>query len=85
MLKVSDVDAIEFDEKGEVKEADALKKSIGEEWADFVVHEDVKGTNTATPPAGGGKTYKSKDEIMEIKDTKERQAAIAENHEMFGF
>ena len=29
--------------------------------------------------------YKSKDEIMAIKDTKERQNAIAENHEMFGF
>ena len=85
VLKVSDVDAIEFDEKGEVKEADALKKSIGDEWADFVVHEDVKGTNTPNPPAGSGKVYKTKDEILAIKDSKERQSAIAENHEMFGF
>ena len=36
-------------------------------------------------PTGSGKTYKSKDEIMAIKNTNERQKAIAENHEMFGF
>lgn len=85
VLKVSDVDAIEFDDEGNVKGADELKKSIGEEWSDFIVKTETKGVNTATPPAGSGKSYKSKDEIMAIKDTKERQAAIAENHEMFGF
>lgn len=85
VLKVSDIDSIEFDDEGNVKEADELKKSIGEEWADFIVKTETKGVDTATPPAGSGKTYKSKDEIMAIKDTKERQTAIAENHEMFGF
>lgn len=85
VLKVSDVDAIEFDEEGKVKDADALKKAIGEEWADFIVQKETKGASTATPPAGSGKVYKSKDEIMAIKDTQERQKAIAENHEMFGF
>ena len=85
VLKVSDVDAIEFDDDGKVKDADKLKEAIGEEWADFIVKTEVKGAQTATPPASSGKTYKSKDEIMAIKDTKERQAAIAENHEMFGF
>lgn len=85
VLKVSDVDAIEFDDEGKVKEADTLKKSIGEEWADFIVTTETKGVQTATPPTGSGKVYKSKDEIMAIKDAKERQSAIAENHEMFGF
>lgn len=85
VLKVSDIDSIEFDDEGKVKEADTLKKAIGEEWADFIVKTDTKGVNTATPPAGSGKVYKSKDEIMSIKDTQERQKAIAENHEMFGF
>ena len=85
VLKVSDIDSIEFDDEGNVKEADDLKKSIGEEWADFIVKTETKGIDTATPPAGSGKTYKTKDEIMAIKDTKERQTAIAENHEMFGF
>lgn len=85
VLKVSDVDSIEFDDEGKVKGVDELKKSIGDEWSDFIVQKETKGANTSTPPAGSGKSYKSKDEIMAIKDTKERQAAIAENHEMFGF
>lgn len=85
VLKVSDVDAIEFAEDGKVKDADTLKASIKQEWEDFIVTKDTQGANTATPPAGSGKTYKSKDEIMAIKDVKERQNAIAENHEMFGF
>lgn len=85
VLKVSDVDAIEFAEDGKVKDADTLKASIKEEWEDFIVTKDTQGAPTATPPAGSGKTYKSKDEIMAIKDVKERQDAIAENHEMFGF
>lgn len=85
VLKVSDIDSIEFDDEGNVKEADELKKSIGKEWEDFIVKTETKGIDTVTPPAGSGKTYKTKDEIMAIKDTKERQTAIAENHEMFGF
>lgn len=85
VLKVSDVDAIEFDDDGKVKDVDALKKTISEEWEDFIVQKETKGAQTANPPASSGKTYKSKDEIMAIKDAKERQTAIAENHEMFGF
>lgn len=85
VLKVSDVDAIEFAEDGKVKDADTLKASIKKEWEDFIVTKDTQGAPTATPPAGSGKTYKSKDEIMAIKDVKERQDAIAENHELFGF
>lgn len=85
VLKVSDVDAIEFAEDGKVKDADTLKASIKKEWEDFIVTKDTQGAPTATPPAGSGKTYKSKEEIRAIKDVKERQTAIAENHEMFGF
>lgn len=85
VLKVSDVDAIELDDEGKAKEADKLKNSIKEEWADFIVVTETKGATTANPPTGSGKVYKSKDEIMAIKDVKERQNAIADNHEMFGF
>ena len=85
VLKVSDVDSIEFDENGTVKDADTLKKGIATEWEDFIVHKETQGTQTSTPPSGSGKVYKSKEEIMSIKDTAERQQAISENHELFGF
>jgi hypothetical protein len=40
---------------------------------------------TGTPPAGSGDgSYKSKDDIMKIRDTEERQAAIAANPSLFG-
>ena len=85
VLKVSDVDAVEIDENGKVKDAETLKDAIKTEWEDFIVTESSKGADTATPPVGNGKVYKSKDEIMSIKDVAERQKAIADNHEMFGF
>ena len=84
VLKVSDVNSIEFDEKGNVKDADKLKEGIASEWEDFIVHKETKGTETSNPPSGSGKTYKSKDEIMAIKDTAERQKAMVDNDELFG-
>jgi hypothetical protein len=85
ILRVSDVDALELEADGQVKNHDDMVKSIKSEWSDFIVSEGKGGANTATPPAGNGKTFKSKDEIFAIKDTAERQKAISENHEMFGF
>jgi hypothetical protein len=84
VLKVSDVNSVEFDEDGNVKDADTLKKSIVSEWEDFIVHKETQGTQTSNPPSGSGKVYKSKDEIMAIKDTAERQKAMVDNHELFG-
>lgn len=85
VLKVSDVDSLEFNEDGSVKDADNLKKGIETEWEDFIVRKGTQGTQTPTPPQGSGKVYKTKEEIMSIKDTRERQQAISENHELFGF
>lgn len=78
VIKVSDIDGIKLDKDGHIEGVDDLKKSLSEEWADFVVHEGVKGANTANPPANTGGSVKSKDEIMKIKDTRERQNALAE-------
>lgn len=84
VLKVSDLDSIELDKDGNIKDVDALKKSIKEEWDDFIPQDKgTQGANTSTPPANtGGK--KTKDEILAIKDTAERQKAIAENINLFG-
>ena len=45
VLKVSDLSSVEL-EDGKIKNADDLKKSIKEEWADFVVTTKQKGADT---------------------------------------
>lgn len=54
ILKVSDFDKIELDNEGKIKDADKLKDSLKEEWADFIVKENTKGADTNTPPANNG-------------------------------
>lgn len=84
-VKYADWDSIELDEKGKVVDAKAHLKAIREEWAEHIRTEGVQGANTPNPPGGtGGKSYKSKDEIIAIKDPAERQQAILDNHELFG-
>ncbi len=85
-VKYSDLSGIELDEKGGVKDSKALLKSLREEWPEYIVKESTQGADAGNPPVGAsGKSYKTKDEIFAIKDDGERQRAIAENHELFGF
>lgn len=86
VVKYSDLSGIELDDKGGVKDGKALLKSLREEWPEYIVKESTQGADTGNPPVGAsGKSYKTKEEIFAIKDTSERQKAIAENHELFGF
>ena len=80
VLKVTDLSSVEL-EDGKIKNADDLKKSIKEEWADFVV--TTKQKDTKDPPANNGGAM-SRDDIFKIKDASERQAAIAANLNLFG-
>ena len=86
ILKVSDqaVEALELDKDGKIKDADKLSESIKSEWSDFIVKEGTEGADTKKPPKNEGGSGMSKEDIMNIKDTGERQKAIAENHELFG-
>lgn len=84
VLKYSDIDGLELDEEGKLKDSKELLKSIKEEWSDHIEQTTTKGADTATPPETKGNSGKTKEEIMAIKDRAERQAAIAENLEMFG-
>ena len=79
------IDKIELDADGKIKNAEQYTESIKSDWADFIVTQSAKGTNTATPPANGGTaTTKTKEDILKIKDAGERQKAIAENPTLFG-
>lgn len=82
VLKVSDLSSVEL-EDGKIKNADDLKKSIKEEWADFVVTTKQKGADTKDPPTNNGGAM-SRDDIFKIRDASERQAAIAANLNLFG-
>ena len=79
----SELEKIELDEDGKIKDVDKLKESIKKEWADFIVEEGQQGANTATPPANEGSKL-SKEDIMKIKDPTARQKAMYENSELFG-
>ena len=54
ILKVSQIDGIELDKDGSIKDADDLKKTLKEEWQDFIVTDGKKGAETPTPPVGAG-------------------------------
>ena len=75
VLKVSDVNKLELDEEGNVKEGEKLKESLKSEWSDFIATTKTEGVQSATPPSNSTSAVKSKKEIMEIKDTAERQNA----------
>lgn len=84
VLKVSDLSKIKLDKDGGIEGAKELSEKIKSEWADFIPVSGEKKEPPATPPMQT-KTKMSKADIMAIKDTAERQKAIAENSELFGF
>ena len=85
-MKVTDTSGITLDENGKIEGASELKKSLKEEWSDFITTQTSKGAQVANPPAntGGSKLTRAeiyaKDEHGRYKlSTAERQKAIAEN------
>lgn len=84
VLKVSDVDSLEMEDDGSFKDSDKILESIKEEWSDFITTTETRGAKTATPPKSTN-VKMTREEIMKIEDDGERQKAIAENHELFGF
>lgn len=84
IMRVTNLADIKVDKDGKLKNYENLVDSVKSEWSDFIETKSEKGADTKTPPAGSSGKM-TKDEILKIKDTAERQQAIAENHELFGF
>lgn len=78
------ISGLEMGEDGKFKDSDKILENIKNEWADFITTTETKGAETPTPPSNNGGGKMTKADIMKIKDTSERQKAIAENHELFG-
>lgn len=55
IMRVSNLDDIELDDKGEVKNAEKVTEAIKTEWQEFIVDTSQQGAQTATPPANGGR------------------------------
>jgi len=83
ILKYSDVDGVELDDKGKITTAKEILKSIKEEWGDHIQKTETQGAGTATPPASG-KSGMTREEIDKIEDTAARQKAMLENLDLYG-
>ena len=81
-LSGEDIDALELDEKGGVKDAKKYGETIKADWSDYVGTTTTKGAKVDNPPANTGSKM-TKDQIFAIKDAGERQAAIAANADLF--
>lgn len=83
VLKVSDVDSLEFDDEGNVKDKDEIIKSVKNEWSDFIQTADVQGAKTEEPPANTGGQTITKEDIFKEKDTSKRQQLIKDHIDLF--
>lgn len=81
-LSGEDIDKLELDDKGEVKDAKKHTDSLKADWSDFVGTTTTTGAKVDNPPTNTGSKM-TKDQIFAIKDAGERQAAIAANADLF--
>lgn len=85
ILKVTNLDNIELDGEGKIKDADTHKQTVKTEYAEFVGTTSQRGADVATPPKhGGSQTTITKESILAIKDGVARRKAMAENPALFG-
>ena len=79
-----DINSIEFDKDGNVKNADKLTEKIKTKWSDCIINVTETGANTPNPPANSGSKMTkadiyAKDDNGKYKlDTTTRQNALAE-------
>lgn len=76
IVKTMDASSVEV-EDGKLKDPEKVKADLIENWGDLIPKTKIEGAKVDTPPANGGGA-KTRNEIMEIKDASERQAAWAE-------
>lgn len=66
VLKVSDVDSVELDKDGNIKNSDKLTESVKKEWADFIPTTREKGAEVSNPPANNGGEVKKVSRAAEM-------------------
>lgn len=61
MLKAWDMDGVELDDKGAIKDMDGLNAAIKKDYADFIATVEDKPLPPNSPPGGGNQTYTAED------------------------
>lgn len=77
-----EISALELDGE-KIKDAKALDGLIAGTYKGLVGKASTGGAQTNTPPVNGGTQVSTREDIMKIKDTSERQKAIAEHIDLF--
>ena len=86
VLKVTNFDEIELDDKGQIKDAADVKKKIESDWSGFIESTQTKGANVKNPPTNDGVTgtYTSRAEARkDVKSTAEMIKRIRENQQLY--
>lgn len=81
IMKVTDLSGVGV-EDGAISDKETVMKAIAEEWGGFIAKTSTQGASVEEPPSNVGAKM-TRDEIMSIKDTAQRQQAIAANIEQF--
>ena len=77
MLKAWDLDGVELDEKGAIKDVDGLNAAIKKDYADFIATSEDKPLPKNDPPSGGGQTFTRADiEKMSVEEINKNWDAI---------
>lgn len=82
VCRLTDFSKMKLDKDGNLTDVDKLRESIKSDWSDYITDTIVKGAEVENPPKVAKATM-TKAEIFAIKDTAERQKAIAENIDLF--
>ena len=81
ILGGTDLSKIEM-EDGKIKGAAELEQQIRADWRDYIPETRTQGAHVQNPPQNGGGM--TREQILQIKDSAERQKAISEHLELFG-
>lgn len=81
IMRVTDLSKVEM-EDGKLKEAGELEKAAKEEWADFVIKTQIRGSNPANPPkADGGVEGADPEVARRMQERNERMFGKTETKE----
>ena len=82
IIKVSDIDGLELDKDGKIKDAEKHTETIKSEWADFIETTTTKGAKTANPPANNGNSGVTKEDFQKMS-YKDRLQIYNENQDLY--